>query len=173
MRDLTGGLVEQAVPVTINKLLYLRHRARLGATVPHEVAASPAARVFLSRCRRAGVDAHDALARRALPASKTSSARSTPTRHLIEAAADLIPARIISLNTVVSRNDGEVNYALFTGDIKKRFRRAAGSAVRFTFVTPDASTNELSRCSIRITTSCGLEEKRVTNSAQSSRKVAS
>ena len=49
----------------------------------------------------------------------------TPTRHLIEAAADLISARIISLNTVVSRNDGEVNYALFTGDIKEAFRRAA------------------------------------------------
>ena len=50
----------------------------------------------------------------------------TPTRRLIEAAADLIPARIISLNTVVSRNDGElVTYALFAGDIREAFRRAA------------------------------------------------
>ncbi|HEX6715626.1 MAG TPA: hypothetical protein VF088_00865 [Pyrinomonadaceae bacterium] len=45
---------------------------------------------------------------------------------LIEAAADLIPTRIISLNTVVSRNDGElVTYALFTGEIREAFRRAA------------------------------------------------
>ena len=45
---------------------------------------------------------------------------------MIEAAADLIPARIVSLNTVVSRNDGELTtYALFTGDIKEAFRRAA------------------------------------------------
>src|SRR6185369_15543411 len=50
----------------------------------------------------------------------------TPTRRLIEAAADLVPARIISLNTVVSRNNGElVTYALFAGDIKEAFRRAA------------------------------------------------
>jgi hypothetical protein len=51
----------------------------------------------------------------------------TPTRNLIEAAADLIPARIISLNTVVSReSNGElVTYALFTGDIREAFRRAA------------------------------------------------
>jgi hypothetical protein len=50
----------------------------------------------------------------------------TPTRRLIEAAADLIPARIISLNSVVSRHDGElVTYALFTGDIREAFRRAA------------------------------------------------
>jgi len=49
----------------------------------------------------------------------------TPTRRLIEAATDLVPARIISLNTVVSRNDGElVTYALFAGDIRDAFRRA-------------------------------------------------
>jgi hypothetical protein len=46
---------------------------------------------------------------------------------LIEAAADLVPARIISLNTVVSRElDGElVTYALFAGEIREAFRRAA------------------------------------------------
>jgi nickel-dependent lactate racemase len=51
----------------------------------------------------------------------------TPTRKLIEAAADFISARIISLNTVVSREaDGElVTYALFTGEIRQAFRRAA------------------------------------------------
>ena len=41
MRELTGGLVEQAVPVTINKLLapgIYDTVLVFGATVPHEVA---------------------------------------------------------------------------------------------------------------------------------------
>jgi predicted MPP superfamily phosphohydrolase len=50
----------------------------------------------------------------------------TPIRRLIEAATDLIAARIISLNTVVSREANElITYALFTGDIREAFRRAA------------------------------------------------
>ena len=51
----------------------------------------------------------------------------TPTRHLIEAAADLVTARIISLNTVVSRqDDGRLRtYALFAGEVREAFRRAA------------------------------------------------
>src|SRR4030095_12588229 len=51
----------------------------------------------------------------------------TPTRRLIEAATDLIEARIISLNTVVTRtsDDELVTYALFGGDIREAFRRAA------------------------------------------------
>src|SRR5690348_15835390 len=51
----------------------------------------------------------------------------TPTRTLIEAAADLIRARIISLNSAVSRvaNGELVTYALFAGDIRDAFRRAA------------------------------------------------
>jgi len=46
---------------------------------------------------------------------------------LIEAAVELVPARIISLNAVVSRGaDGKlITYALFAGDIKDAFRRAA------------------------------------------------
>jgi len=46
---------------------------------------------------------------------------------LIEAAADLVAARIISLNSVVSRaEDGQlITYALFAGEIREAFRRAA------------------------------------------------
>jgi hypothetical protein len=45
---------------------------------------------------------------------------------LIEAAADLVPAQVISLNTVVTRrDDGLVTHALFAGEIREAFRRAA------------------------------------------------
>jgi hypothetical protein len=52
----------------------------------------------------------------------------TPTRRLIEAASDFVPARVISLNTVVSRDDEGrlVTYALFGGEVREAFRRAAG-----------------------------------------------
>jgi lactate racemase len=50
----------------------------------------------------------------------------TPPRQLFEAAADFVPARVISLNSVVARNDGRLRtYALFCGDFRKAVRKAA------------------------------------------------
>ena len=50
----------------------------------------------------------------------------TPTRHMIEAAADLIPSPIISLNSVMTRDaQGATTRALFAGDIRESLRRAA------------------------------------------------
>ncbi|MGH9903418.1 MAG: hypothetical protein ACRD68_16550, partial [Pyrinomonadaceae bacterium] len=51
----------------------------------------------------------------------------TPVRHMIEAAAEFIPARIISLNSVVTRDAGGAlrTHALFAGDLRAAFRRAA------------------------------------------------
>ena len=130
VRELTGGLVEQAVPVTINKLL-----ARgvydtvlvFGATVPHEVAGfAGGAKYFFPGV--AGPElTHTTHWLGALAGIENIIGQvETPTRRLIEAAADLIPARIISLNTVVSRNDGKLlMYGLFAGDIKVAFRHAA------------------------------------------------
>ncbi len=130
VRELTGGLIDNAVPVSINKLL-----ARgiydtvlvFGATVPHEVAGfAGGAKYFFPGV--AGPElTHTTHWLGALAGIENIIGQvETPTRHLIEAAADLIPARILSLNTVVSRIDGElVTYALFTGDIKEAFRRAA------------------------------------------------
>ena len=130
VRELTGGLVEQAVPVTINKLLapgIYDTVIVFGATVPHEVAGvAGGAKYFFPGV--AGPElTHTTHWLGALAGIENIIGRvETPTRRLIEAAADLIPARIISLNTVVSRNDGElITYALFAGDIKEAFRRAA------------------------------------------------
>ncbi|HJT28931.1 MAG TPA: lactate racemase domain-containing protein [Pyrinomonadaceae bacterium] len=130
VRELTGGLIDQAVPVSINKLLapgIYDTVLVFGATVPHEVAGfAGGAKYFFPGV--AGPElTHTTHWLGALAGIENIIGQvETPTRRLIEAAADLIPARIISLNTVVSRNEGAlITYALFAGDIKDAFRRAA------------------------------------------------
>ena len=131
VRRLTDGLIEQAVPVSINKLLapgIYDTVLVFGATVPHEVAGfAGGAKYFFPGV--AGPElTHTTHWLGALAGIENIIARvDTPTRRLIEAAADLITARIISLNTVVSRElDGElITYALFAGEIRESFRRAA------------------------------------------------
>ena len=130
VRELTNGLIDHEVPVSINKLLapgVYDTVLVFGATVPHEVAGfAGGAKYFFPGV--AGPElTHTTHWLGALAGIENIIGRvDTPTRRLIEAAAELIPARIISLNTVVSRNDGElVTYALFAGDIREAFRRAA------------------------------------------------
>jgi nickel-dependent lactate racemase len=130
VRELTGGLIDHAVPVSINKLLapgVYDTVLVFGATVPHEVAGfAGGAKYFFPGV--AGPElTHTTHWLGALAGIENIIGQvDTPTRRLIEAAADLIPARVISFNTVVSRNDGKlVTYGLFAGDIKEAFRRAA------------------------------------------------
>jgi nickel-dependent lactate racemase len=131
MRQLTSGLIDHAVPVTINKLLapgIYDTVLVFGATVPHEVAGfAGGAKYFFPGV--AGPElTHTTHWLGALAGIENIIGQvDTPTRNLIEAAADLIPARIISFNTVVSRDENNefVTYALFTGDIREAFRRAA------------------------------------------------
>jgi nickel-dependent lactate racemase len=130
VRELTGGLIDHAVPVTVNQLLAPGTYDTIvvfGATVPHEVAGfAGGAKYFFPGV--AGPElTHTTHWLGALAGIENIIGRvDTPTRRLIEAAAALIPARILSLNSVVSRNDGElVTYALFAGDICEAFRRAA------------------------------------------------
>ena len=129
--ELTNGLIDHAVPVTINKLLEAGTYDTvlvLGATVPHEVAGfAGGAKYFFPGV--AGPElTHTTHWLGALAGIENTIGQvETPTRKLIEAAVRLVPARIISLNTVVSRgDDGKmITYALFTGDIQDAFRRAA------------------------------------------------
>jgi len=128
--ELTGGLVEQSVVVTINKLLapgVYDTVLVFGGTVPHEVAGfAGGAKYFFPGV--AGPElTHTTHWLGALAGIENIIGEvETPTRKLIEAAADLIAARVISINSVVSREaSGElVTYALFTGDIRESFRRA-------------------------------------------------
>src|SRR5881227_2934698 len=129
--ELTDGLITNAVTVNLNRLLgpgIYDTVLVFGATVPHEVAGfAGGAKYFFPGV--AGPDlTHATHWLGALATIENIIGRvDTPTRRLIEAAADLIEARIISLNTVVSRdaNNKLVTYALFAGDIREAFRRAA------------------------------------------------
>jgi len=131
VKELTAGLIEDAVPVSVNKLLapgVYDTVLVFGATVPHEVAGfAGGAKYFFPGV--AGPElTHTTHWLGALAEIENIIGRvETPTRRLIEAAADLIAARVISLNSVVSRNAaGElITYGLFAGEIKEAFRRAA------------------------------------------------
>ena len=131
VQQLTMGLIDYAVSVRINKLLAPGIYDKVlvfGATVPHEVAGfAGGAKYFFPGV--AGPElTHTTHWLGALAGIENIIGQvETPTRRLIEAAADLIDARIISLNTVVSRaeDDELVTYALFAGDIREAFRKAA------------------------------------------------
>jgi nickel-dependent lactate racemase len=128
---LTDGLLIDSVAVSLNKLLapdVYDTVLIFGATVPHEVAGfAGGAKYFFPGV--AGPElTHMTHWLGALAGIENIIGNvDTPTRRLIEAAAGLVPARIISLNTVVSRNaEGElVTYALFAGDVRESFRKAA------------------------------------------------
>ena len=129
--ELTGGLINESVRVNLNRLLAPgRYDTVLifGATVPHEVAGfAGGAKYFFPGV--AGPDlTHATHWLGALASIERVIGRvETPTRHMIEAAADLVPARIISINSVVTRGDDERlrTHALFCGDVREAFRRAA------------------------------------------------
>jgi nickel-dependent lactate racemase len=129
--SLTRGLVSDAVPVRVNKLLAPGVYDTIlvcGGTVPHEVAGfAGGAKYFFPGV--AGPElTHTTHWLGALAEIENIIGKvETPTRHLIEAAADLISPQVISLNTVVTRNDDGrlITHALFAGDIREAFRRAA------------------------------------------------
>src|SRR6266496_2729313 len=129
--ELTGGLINDAISVNLNRLL--RPGAYdtvvvFSATVPHEVAGfAGGAKYFFPGV--AGPDlTHATHWLGALATIENVIGRvETPTRHMIEAAADLVTAQIITLNSVVSRDDNNRlrTHALFTGDFREAFRRSA------------------------------------------------
>jgi lactate racemase len=129
--ELTGGLLEQAIDVNLNRRLAPGAYDTVlvfGATVPHEVAGfAGGAKYFFPGV--AGPDlTHATHWLGALASIERVIGRvETPTRRMIEAAAEFVPARVISLNTVVTReDDGRLHtHALFAGDIRRAFRLAA------------------------------------------------
>jgi nickel-dependent lactate racemase len=129
--ELTGGLITEAVQVNLNRLLapgIYDTVLVFGATVPHEVAGfAGGAKYFFPGV--AGPDlTHATHWLGALASIENVIGRiETPTRHMIEAAAEFVPARIISLNSVVTRGDDNRlrTHALFAGDVREAFREAA------------------------------------------------
>lgn len=129
--ELTGGLINESVKVNLNRLLTPSVYDTVlifGATVPHEVAGfAGGAKYFFPGVAGPNLT-HATHWLGALASIENIIGRvETPTRHMIEAAADLVPARIISLNSVVTRTEDERlrTHALFCGDFREAFRQAA------------------------------------------------
>ena len=129
--ELTGGLINESVKVNLNRLLAPGTYDTVlifGATVPHEVAGfAGGAKYFFPGVAGPNLT-HATHWLGALASIENIIGRvETPTRHMIEAAADLVPARIISINSVVTRTEDERlrTHALFCGDVREAFRRAA------------------------------------------------
>jgi nickel-dependent lactate racemase len=106
---LTGGLINDAVNVTLNRRLAPRVYDTIlifSATVPHEVAGFAGGAKYLFP-GVAGPDlTHATHWLGALASIENVIGRvETPTRHMIEAAADLVTPQIITLNSVVTRDD--------------------------------------------------------------------
>src|SRR5687767_6813102 len=129
--SLTGGLIDYSVPVTINRLVGARVYDTVivfGATVPHEVAGfAGGAKYFFPGV--AGPElTHATHWLGALAGIENIIGRiETPTRHLIEAAADHVSAQTICFTTVVTRTEDDRlrAHALFAGDFRESLRRAA------------------------------------------------
>jgi nickel-dependent lactate racemase len=126
----TNGLMSDPVPVQLNALL-----ARgvydlvlvFGGTMPHEVAGyGGGAKYFFPGV--AGPElTHTTHWLGALATIEHVIGRvETPTRRMIEAAAALVPAPVISFSSVTTRTNGELRtHALFAGEIREAMRRAA------------------------------------------------
>jgi nickel-dependent lactate racemase len=129
--QLTGGLITDPVKVNLNRRLgpgVYDTILIFSATVPHEVAGFAGGAKYLFP-GVAGPDlTHATHWLGALASIENVIGRvETPTRHMIEAAADFVTAQIITLNSVVTRDDDNRlrTHALFTGDFRQAFRRAA------------------------------------------------
>ena len=130
VNEVTAGLLNRSIPLTINRRLspgVYDTVLVFGATVPHEVAGfAGGAKYFFPGV--AGPElTHATHWLGALATVEGVIGRvETPTRRLIEAAADFIQARIISFTSVVTRNreDQLVTHALFAGDFRESLRRA-------------------------------------------------
>jgi len=129
--ELTDGLLEKSIPLTINKLLAPGNYdvvLQFGATMPHEVAGfAGGAKYFFPGVAGAELTHATHWLGALATVEKVIGRIETPTRHLIEAAADFIHAPVISLTSVVSRNSENrlQTHALFAGDFRLAVRRAA------------------------------------------------
>jgi len=131
VHELTGGLIDRSIPLTINRLLAKDIYDTVlvfGGTVPHEVAGfAGGAKYFFPGV--AGPElTHATHWLGALATIEEIIGRvETPTRHLIEAAADFIAARVIAFTSVMTRDDSDdlVTHALFAGEFRESLRQAA------------------------------------------------
>ena len=131
VREITGCLLDESIPLSINRLLAPNVYDIVlifGATVPHEVAGfAGSAKYFFPGVAGSELTHKTHWLAALATIEKIIGRIETPTRHLIEAAADHIAAEIISFTSVISRDDSDRlrTYALFAGDHRLALRKAA------------------------------------------------
>jgi lactate racemase len=130
VQELSAGLMDSSIELRVNRLLAPGNYDTVlvfGTTMPHEVAGfSGGAKYFFPGVSGPELT-HATHWLSALAGIEAVIGRvETPTRHLFEAAADCVPARIISLNSIITRENGRLrSHALFCGDFRQAFRQAA------------------------------------------------
>ena len=131
VREITGGLIEQSIRLNVNRLLAPGLYDTIlifGTTAPHEVAGfSGGAKYFFPGVSGPELT-HATHWLGALSTIEHVIGRvETPPRHLFEAAADFVPAKVISFSSVVARESRSRlrTHALFCGDFRLAMRRAA------------------------------------------------
>lgn len=127
---LSEGLVRKRIDLKVNHLLSPgRYDTVLifGTTMPHEVAGfSGGAKYFFPGVSGPELTHMTHWLGALVSIEKTIGRLETPTRHLFEAAADHVPASVISINSVVTRSGGCLRtHALFCGDYRQALRQAA------------------------------------------------
>ena len=131
VKKLTNGLFEKPIALTINKLLapeIYDYVLIFGATVPHEVAGfAGGAKYFFPGVSGAELTNATHWLGALAGIENTIGRVETPTRHLIEAAADFIAPEIICFTSVSARNAENhlQTHALFAGDFRQSLRKAA------------------------------------------------
>ncbi|HSK74728.1 MAG TPA: lactate racemase domain-containing protein [Pyrinomonadaceae bacterium] len=129
--QITGGIISQEITLTINKLLAPGNYDFVlifGGVMPHEVAGfAGGAKYFFPGVSGAELTHATHWLGALVGIENTIGRIETPTRRLIEAAADFISAKVISFSTVTSRdkNNKLQTHALFAGDFRLALRRAA------------------------------------------------
>ncbi len=127
---ITGGLMRQDVAIQLNVLLAPGTYDLilvLGAVVPHEVAGFAGGAKYFFPGVAGPALTHLTHWLGALATIEQVIGRvETPTRHVIEAAADRVTTPVIALTSVSTRAaDGLRTHALFAGTLRETFRRAA------------------------------------------------
>lgn len=125
----SGGEFSQTIDIKINKLVVDYDLILvIGATTPHEVVGfSGGAKYFFPGISGAELTNATHWIGALAGIENVIGQIETPTRHLIEKAADNIDAETINFSSGVSRRrDGQLQtHALFAGDFRTSFRRAA------------------------------------------------
>ena len=130
VQQITGNLINDPVDLTVNHLLapgVYDIVLIFGTTLPHEVAGfSGGAKYFFPGVSGPELTHATHWLGALAGIEKVIGRVETPTRHLFEAAADHVPAEVICLCSVVTREGGRLRtHALFCGDLRQTVRRAA------------------------------------------------